>query len=79
MKIEKGSKEWQFFMDFWDFVQKNWGCEDTDKYWEQHIKDFNEIRKKYPEEEKIGRFAKWIMNGTAGFFDCESRRKRNGN
>ena len=34
VKFEKGSEEWQLFMDLWALVQSVWGVEDREEYWE---------------------------------------------
>lgn len=34
VKFQKGSEEWQMFMDFWALTQNTWGIENTEEYWE---------------------------------------------
>ena len=46
-KFEKGSEEWQMFMDYWALCQKYWEPDDSDVYWENLIKDTDGFYKKY--------------------------------
>ena len=46
-KFEKGSEEWQMFMDYWALCQKYWNPDETDSYWESLIKDTDGFYKKY--------------------------------
>lgn len=34
VKFQKGSEEWQLFMDLWGLAQSVWGIEDREEYWE---------------------------------------------
>lgn len=46
-KFEKGSEEWQMFMDYWELCQKFWEPEDTDIFWKSVIDEINAFCKKY--------------------------------
>lgn len=37
-KIEKGSEEWQVFMDYWQFIQKYYSPDSTDSWWDEVVK-----------------------------------------
>ena len=38
VKIEKNSKEWNMFSDYWKLLQEVWGIEESEEYWES-VKD----------------------------------------
>lgn len=38
-RFEKGSEEWNMFMDFWKLCQKYWEPDETEEYWESLAKD----------------------------------------
>lgn len=38
-KFEKGSAEWNMFMDFWALCQKHWIPERNEEFWEIFIED----------------------------------------
>lgn len=46
-KFEKGSEEWQMFMDYWELCQKHWIPDDTDEYWQGLIDGINAFYKKH--------------------------------
>lgn len=46
-RFEKGSEEWQMFMDFWQLCQKYYVPEETEEYWQSVIDDGNAFIKKY--------------------------------
>ena len=46
-KFQKGSEEWQMFIDYWNLCQKHWKVESTDEYWENLIDDANSFCEKY--------------------------------
>lgn len=46
-RFEKGSEEWQMFMDFWQLCQKYYVPEETEEYWQSVIDDGNTFIKKY--------------------------------
>ena len=46
-RFEKGSEEWQMFMDFWQLCQKYYLPEETEEYWQSVIDDGNVFIKKY--------------------------------
>lgn len=47
MALEKGTKEWQMFGDFFQLCKKYWDVEETDEYWENLINDNNDFYNKY--------------------------------
>lgn len=47
VKFEKGSKEWEMFMDFWKMCQKHWIPDETEEYWIALSNDINDFYKKY--------------------------------
>ena len=47
MSLEKGTREWQMFGDFFQLCKKYWDAKDTDEYWENLIKDNNDFYNKY--------------------------------
>lgn len=50
VKFNKGSKEWQMFVDYWALCQKYWLVEDKDEYWSRMVDDFGAFTKKYDED-----------------------------
>ena len=38
VKIEKNSKEWNMFSDYWKLLQEVWGIEESEEYW-QGVRD----------------------------------------
>lgn len=47
VKFEKGSKEWDMFMDFWKLCQKYWEPEETEEYWYSLVDDINSFYQKH--------------------------------
>lgn len=47
VKFEKGSQEFQFFRDFWVFVQDFFIPEDDGVYWDSVLKRSQELESKY--------------------------------
>lgn len=47
MALEKGTREWQMFGDFFQLCKKYWDVEETDEYWKNLIKDNNDFYNKY--------------------------------
>ncbi len=47
MALEKESKEWQMFGDYFKLCKKYWEVKDTDQYWEDLINSVNEFYNKY--------------------------------
>lgn len=47
MALEKGTREWQMFGDFFTLCKKNWEVVDNDTYWENVIDDVNNFYNKY--------------------------------
>ena len=45
--FDKGSKEREMFVDFWDLCQKFWIPEDTDIYWKELIAEVDAFSAKY--------------------------------
>ena len=38
-KFEKGSEEYEFFKDFYNFMQKYWIPEEEDEWWEEVVRE----------------------------------------
>lgn len=51
VKFDKGSKEWQMFVDFWNICQKYWEVEINDNYWQDLIDESEEFADKYKDIE----------------------------
>jgi hypothetical protein len=47
MKFVKGSDEWQFFQDFWNYAQVYYEPNDSDEYWDGIMADGNKLMEKY--------------------------------
>ena len=50
VKFEKGSKEFQFFAEFWAMVQKYYIPEKNDEYWDSLDNDANNLANKYDDK-----------------------------
>lgn len=50
VKFQKGSEEWQMFMDFWKLCQDYWQVEATDDYWSDILRDSSAFSQKYENE-----------------------------
>ena len=46
-KFEKGSEDWQFFMDYWNFRQKWYEPEESDNWFEELKEAADELKMKY--------------------------------
>ena len=46
-KFSKGSWQWNFFQEYWKFVQKYYIPEDTDEWWEEVDSESKKLKKKY--------------------------------
>lgn len=46
-KFEKGTKEYQMFLDFWNLCQKHWEPERSDEYWNLLIADVDDFVKRH--------------------------------
>lgn len=46
-KIEKGSEEWQVFMDYWQFIQKYYAPDNNDSWWDEVVKAGESLINKY--------------------------------
>lgn len=47
MALEKGTREWQMFGEFFQLCKNHWNAKDTDEYWENLINDNNDFYNKY--------------------------------
>lgn len=47
VKFAKGSVEWYMFQDYWKLCQKFWIPENSDKYWDDVVKESREFLQKY--------------------------------
>lgn len=73
-KLEKGSPEWQFFMDFWKFHQKYHDSDgEPDDWYTELMRAGESIIKKY-ENTDFANFAKDIV--FAHFGDIERRERQ---
>ena len=50
-KFEKGSEEWQFFQDYWNFRQKYYEADNDDSWWDEFIRESTDLEKKYRNSE----------------------------
>lgn len=69
VKFQKGTEEWQMFMDLWELCQRFWEPEESDKYWAELIKAADEFHKKYNRS-----FSKMAAAGLAE--DCDMRSRK---
>lgn len=46
-RFEKGSEEWQMFMDYWSLCQFLWIPEDTEEYWNDVYNGCRKFGEKY--------------------------------
>lgn len=54
VKFQKGSEEWQMFVDYWDLCQKFWIVESAKvnkSYWEDMVQSAAEFVEKYNSDE----------------------------
>ena len=73
-KFEKGSKEFNWFGDFWQIVQKYWIPEaQDDAYWESLVADINNLYEKYKADEKMEHFCKRMAVAYLEFLEEENR------
>lgn len=47
VKIEKNSKEWNMFSDYWKLLQEVWGIEESEEYWKGVRDKAEEFSSKY--------------------------------
>ena len=47
VKFDKGSEEWQMFVEYWQMCQKFWEPEVTEEYWQQLVKAMNDFYEKF--------------------------------
>lgn len=74
MKFVKGSDEWQFFQDFWNYVQTYYDPKDSDDYWEGIIADGNKLRQKYAGK-KVEPFVKKMLFAVFDYAEIELKKK----
>ena len=70
-KFEKGSEEWQMFMDYWALCQKYWEPDDNDDYWESVVKETDVFYRKYNSE-----FAKSLALTLVNELERKSRSRK---
>lgn len=75
-KFEKGSKEFQWFGDFWQVVQTIWKVEDDAEYWDGVNRVTEALYQKYKNCEKLERFCKKMTVAYVEFLDEEARSDR---
>ena len=72
--FKKGSKEFEWFTDFWKIVQKFWTPElDNHDYWESLIDFCGTFCDKYKSDQKLCHFSLKLMTAYAEFLDEEAR------
>lgn len=71
VKFQKGSEEWQMFMDFWKLCQDYWKIEESESYWSDMIRDSSAFSEKYGSE-----FAKRLA---IAFLETQDTEYRNQN
>jgi hypothetical protein len=47
VKFNKNSKEWEMFVNYWQFVQKYYIPEPQDEWWEELISESDKLARKY--------------------------------
>lgn len=70
-KFEKGSREFEWFGDFWTMVQRFWNQEDNDQYWENLTTYAEEFYQKYSQDGKLERFSKALTVAFIEFLEGE--------
>lgn len=55
--IERGSEEWNAFMDVWKLYQEFAIPEENDEYWENLVKAMKDIEDKYPNSQLANQLA----------------------
>ncbi len=50
MALEKGTEEFEMFGDFFKICKRYWDIQDTDKYWDDLVKETDIFCKKYETE-----------------------------
>lgn len=72
--FKKGSKEFEWFTDFWKIVQKFWTPElDNHDYWESLIDFCGTFCDKYKSDKKLYHFSLKLMTAYAEFLDEQAR------
>ena len=75
-KFEKGSEEWQMFMEFWQMCQTYYIPEETDEYWDGVMESGNNFLKKYKTPFANGLFWAFFNEMERKMKDGESPDKR---
>ena len=74
VSFKKGSKEFEWFTDFWKIVQKFWTPElDNRDYWESLIDFCGTFCDKYKSDQKLWHFSLKLMTAYAEFLDEQAR------
>lgn len=47
MALEKGTEEWEFWSDFFQFCKRNWEVKNDEQYWQSLIDQSELLYKKY--------------------------------
>ena len=47
MALEKGTEEWMFWSDFFQFCKKYWDVREDDEYWSMITHDADKLYRKY--------------------------------
>lgn len=74
MKFAKDSPEWNFFRDFYNFVEKYYEVKGTSEYHDGFIKDSQEIADKY-KKTHVYRLATKLFVGMSEYVIGEERNR----
>lgn len=75
-KIEKGSEEWQVFMDYWQFIQKYYSPDNTDSWWDEVVKAGESLINKYKGMEIEERARQLVLSHLHGWKSHTERRNQ---
>ena len=67
-RFEKGSEEWEFFQEFWKFVQDNFIPENNQKYWDDLTETASNIDAKYSTK-----LSYYMINSYLEYLDDKSK------
>lgn len=75
-KIEKGSEEWQVFMDYWQFIQKYYSPDNADSWWDEVVKSGESLINKYKGMEIEERARQLVLSHFAWWKSHTERRNQ---
>ena len=70
-KYVKGTREFNFFMEFWKLMQEYAEPDGTDQFWDEAIHKFSELQEKYKD-------VFFTKNIVVGYIDALSDRSKAG-